>query len=65
MEKQFEHIRPYNDQEAQEAFVRIAHSKEFQMICNSLHPETPFEQLKQELINVKTIKEFHRKFAWV
>ncbi|HHT52137.1 MAG TPA: acyltransferase [Bacteroidales bacterium] len=65
MEKQFEHIRPYNDQEAQEAFVRIAHSKEFQMICNSLLPETPFEQLKQELINVKTIKEFHRKFAWV
>jgi len=65
MEKQFEHIRPYNDQEAQKAFVRIAHSKEFQMICESLLSETPFEILQKEFINLKTIREFHDKFAVV
>ena len=59
----FDDIRPYNDREAQEVFDRVSREPLFKALIEQFYPETSFEQKVQEFRKLKTIVEFHEKFA--
>jgi len=59
----FDDIRPYNDYEAQGVFDRVSLDPLFKVLIEQFYPETPFEQKAQEFRELKTILEFHIKFA--
>ena len=60
--EQFENTRPYNDSEIPAAVARIANSPFFGNIAHYLFPGGDVEALRQELIKVKTVKEFQQKY---
>ena len=60
--EQFESTRPYNDEEIPAAAARVAASPFFGNIARYLFPECDMDALRQEIINVKTVKEFQQKF---
>ncbi|MDR2584844.1 MAG: hypothetical protein LBC84_01275 [Prevotellaceae bacterium] len=59
----FDDIRPYNDREAQEVFNRVSRDPLFQVLIEHFYPKTSFEQKAQEFRELKSILEFHIKFA--
>ena len=59
----FDDIRPFNDLEAQEAFERISRDPLFKVMIEQYYPHEPFEKKVQEFREMKTIFEFHEKFA--
>jgi hypothetical protein len=59
----FEDIRPYNDLEALDAFARISHDPLFKIIIEQFYPKESFEKKVQELREIKSVFEFHVKFA--
>jgi hypothetical protein len=59
----FDDIRPFTDLEAQDAFDRISHDPIFKILIEQFFPEIPFEKKAQEFRALKTILEFHIKFA--
>lgn len=60
--EQFENTRPYNDEEIPMAAARVADSPFFGNIAHYLFPGGDVDALRQELIKVKTVKEFQQKF---
>lgn len=60
--EQFENTRPYNDSEIPAAVARIANSPFFGNIAHYLFPGSDVEALRQELMKVKTVKEFQQKY---
>jgi hypothetical protein len=59
----FDDIRPFNDLEAQEAFNRISRDPLFKVLIEQFYPNDPFEKKVQELKEVKTVYDFHLRFA--
>ena len=59
----FDDIRPYTDIEAQPAFDRISHDPIFKALIEQFFSEVSFDQKAQEFRALKTIPEFHAKFA--
>lgn len=64
MKNIFEDIRPYNDQEATEAFQRIAESSLFAQFMENFFPEEDFSTLKRKFMALKSVQEFHDKFGY-
>lgn len=60
--QQFENTRPYNDAEIPAAAARVVDSPFFGNIAHYLFPGGDVDALRQELIKVKTVKEFQQKF---
>ncbi|MBP5663392.1 MAG: acyltransferase [Bacteroidales bacterium] len=60
--QQFENTRPYNDEEIPAAAARVVDSPFFGNIAHYLFPGGDVDALRQELIKVKTVKEFQQKF---
>lgn len=60
--EQFENTRPYNDEEIPMAAARVADSPFFGNIVHYLFPGGNVDVLRQELIKIKTVKEFQQKF---
>ena len=60
----FDDIRPFNDIEAPEVFDRISRDPLFKVLIERFYPEEPFEKKAQEFRELKTIFEFHEKFAY-
>lgn len=60
--EQFENTRPYNDEEIPMAAARVADSPFFGNIAHYLFPDGDVDALRQEIIKVKTVKEFQQKF---
>lgn len=54
----FDDIRPYNEEEIPAAMQRIASSKEFDMLASYIFPDRPVEDVRQEVSNYKTVREF-------
>lgn len=63
MKNVFEDIRPYNDQEAVEAFQRISESTLFAQIMENFYPEKDFSVLKKTFREMTSVQEFHDKFG--
>jgi len=59
----FDDIRPFNDIEAREALDRISHDPVFKVLVEQFYPDEPFEKKAEELREIKTVLEFHIKFA--
>ena len=59
---QFENTRPYNDAEIPAAVARVADSPFFGNIAHYLFPGKDVDILRQELLKVKTVKEFQQKY---
>ena len=59
----FDDIRPYTDIEAQSAFERISHDPIFKTVIEQFFSESSFEKKAQEFRELKTVLEFHIKFA--
>ena len=59
----FDDIRPYNDEEAIEAFDRISKDPIFRILIEQFFPKSNFEEKAQEFRDCKSILEFHIKFA--
>lgn len=60
--EQFEFTRPYNDSEIPAAVARVAESPFFGSIAHYLFPGIDVETIRQQLLQVKTIKEFQRRY---
>ncbi|MBO4656068.1 MAG: acyltransferase [Bacteroidales bacterium] len=60
--EQFENTRPYNDSEVPAAIARIANSPFFGNIAHYLFPGGDMEALREDLMKVKTVKEFQQKY---
>ena len=54
----FEGIRPYNESEIPAAMHRIACSKEFPLLASYVFPDRPTEDVRQEVMGYKTVREF-------
>ena len=59
----FEDIRPFTDIEAQGAFNRISRDPIFKALIEQFFSDVSFKEKAQEFRNLKTIFEFHVKFA--
>ena len=55
---EFEGIRPYNEEEIPAAMQRIACQEEFPMLASYIFPNRPTEEVRQEVMGYKTIREF-------
>ena len=55
---EFEGIRPYNEAEIPAAMQRIACSKEFPRLASHVFPDRPTEEVRQEVMRCKTVREF-------
>ena len=55
---EFEGIRPYNEAEIPAAMQRIACSKEFPRLASYVFPDRPTEEVRQEMMRYKTVREF-------
>ena len=55
---EFEGIRPYNEEEIPAAMQRIACQKEFPILASYIFPNRPTEEVRQEVMGYKTIREF-------
>ena len=60
--EQFEFTRPYNDSEIPAAVARVAESPFFGSIAHYLFPGIDVETIRQQLLQVKTIKEFQQRY---
>lgn len=60
--EQFEFTRPYNDSEIHAAVARVAESPFFGSIAHYLFPGIDVETIRQQLLQVKTIKEFQQRY---
>jgi hypothetical protein len=60
--EQFEFTRPYNDSEIPAAVARVAESPFFGSIAHYLFPEMDVETIRQQFLQVKTIKEFQQHY---
>lgn len=55
---EFEDIRPYNEAEIPAAMQRIACSKEFPLLASYVFPDRPTEEVRQEMMGYRTVREF-------
>ena len=60
--KDFDNIRPYNEQEAKEAIQRIVKQHEFRTIVSFVFGEDQFEEISQRVLRAQTIEDFQRHF---
>lgn len=54
-----EYIRPYNDSEAHEAFVRVCDEPELKTVLEFIYKDKA-EEMRQYFLNIKTIYEFQK-----
>ncbi len=55
---EFEDIRPYKEEEIPAAMQRIACSKEFDLLASYVFPDRPTEEVRQEVMGYRTVREF-------
>ena len=60
--EQFEFTRPYNDSEIPAAVARVADNPFFENIVHYLFPNQNTDEMRQQFLKVKTIKEFQQKY---
>ncbi len=59
----FEFTRPYNDNEIPDAIARVISSPFFDHISKYFFPTRNLDEIKQELLKVKTTKEFQQQYT--
>lgn len=64
MTDQFDHIRPYNDEEVPAAIQRIVDNPSFTMIAAYLFPGKPVEDFRELCLSARTIDEFQALVMW-
>lgn len=64
-ETEFEDIRPYNDSEVPAAIERLLSEPGFRKTVKYFFPQVPISKTEQMLRDIKTIKDFQRKFIAV
>jgi hypothetical protein len=60
--KDFDNIRPYNDNEINPALIRMISSSEFAPVSKFLFPEKPVEEVKNLLSDIHSSYDFQIKF---
>lgn len=58
----FNDIRPYNDSEIAGAMQRISESDLFPVIAKWVFPDRPIDDVREQLLKVKSIREFQYQF---
>ncbi len=58
----FEFTRPYNDNEIPAAIARVVNNPFFDNIVRYLFPNRNLEEIRQDLLKIKTVKEFQRQY---
>jgi len=58
----FDNIRPFNEDEAMEAILRITDQREFKTIISYIFEEDQHDALIQKVRNAKTIHQFQQEF---
>ncbi len=61
--KQFEKMRPYNDEEVKEAMKRIIQTKEFEAVLQYVFPERSLEESLLEMSKVTSTDDFQKRFS--
>ncbi len=64
MTENFDHIRPYNDDEVPAAIQRIVDNPSFAMISAYLFPGKPVDDFRKLCLSVHTIDEFQALVMW-
>lgn len=60
--EEFEKMRPYRDQEVNDAIRRLVSYPEFNVVLGWLFPEVPLEKSKHDLLQINGVEEFQVKF---
>lgn len=60
MNRKYDDIRPYYDNEIPYAMQRIAKNPALSLIASYVYPNTPLENVKSKLLSFKTINDFQR-----
>lgn len=64
LEKKFDDIRPYRDEEIPAAMQRIAESTSFPLLSSFVFPDEDIETVRQRVREYKTIEEFQYGVMW-
>lgn len=54
----FDEIRPYRDYEVKEKIRKLLNEEQFAQIVQYVNPEIPFEQLKEAMLQMQTVRDF-------
>lgn len=60
----FDNIRSYTEEELPAAMQRMIAEKQFMKFLSTIFPLAPKEHLKEQLLKIKSVKEFQRTFAF-
>jgi hypothetical protein len=63
LRKQFDTIRPYNDQEVKPAIERLISHPHFDAVMGYLFRDTDLEELKQHFLSLETVHQFQVFFS--
>ena len=61
MTHNFDHIRPYTDEEVPSVLQDVIHDSFFPMVVNYLYPNADLTTLQKELSAIRSVKEFQSK----
>lgn len=62
--KEFELMRPYNDQEVSQAVHRLINYPEFDRVLSYLYPGVPLESIKKNFTDIETVHDFQQRFMY-
>jgi len=54
----FDEIRPYRDEEVKEKIKKLLDEEQFAQVVSYVNPDTPFEQLKEAMLKMESVKAF-------
>ena len=57
----FDEIRPYRDDEVKEKIKKLLEEEQFAQVVSYVNPETPFEAIKEAMLQMESIKSFQSK----
>lgn len=64
MTENFDHIRPYNDDEVPAAVKRIANNESFSLISKYLFPQHSVDEIRKLCLQVQTVDDFQGMLMW-
>lgn len=59
----FDHIRPYYDEELPENLKNLVEDDNFEKISKFIYPDKPVEEVKKFLLSIKTVDELQKKVS--
>jgi len=60
----FDHIRPFEPEELQEAYSRLEQDPQFRQVIHYLYPQVPFEAVMQRMRGCTTLLDFQKTFCY-